>query len=150
MIERRRRDFHLSACGGGLVLRDHGAQHRELDVAQRSLVVLAEVATFRDQALDTNVRFDEERVDPGEFVPDLEIAKIALREGTDCSTVGSRMIAASEELPISRRRLDHPRALRVEEVRQDEPLVVVGQLGRGLETQVQACLLYTSPSPRDS
>src|SRR6185503_1861237 len=70
-----------------------------------------------------------------------EIARIALREGTDCSTVGSRVIAASEELPICRRRLDHPRALRVEDVSQDEQLVVVGQLGRGLETQVQAAIL---------
>ena len=48
----------------------------ELDLAQDLLVGFGEAAALGDQGLDPGVAVQVERIDPGELVPDLQVAQI--------------------------------------------------------------------------
>ena len=79
VVERRRRQLDLAARGRVAVLGNDPVQQLELDLAQQLLVVLGEAAALGDQRADPRVAVQVERIDPGELVPDLQVAQIVER-----------------------------------------------------------------------
>ena len=130
VIERRRRDLDLAAGRRRPVFGNDHVQQLELDRAQQPLVVFGEVAALGDQAAHARVLLEIERIEPGELLPDLQVAQIVAGESARRRPhVGrGRQRAASqrEQLRVSRIDVDHALPLRMEEVLEDEGDVRLG------------------------
>src|SRR5205807_1369664 len=78
--KRRGRQLDLTAFGQLSVKRNNFAQDLQVLVEQPILVVLREVTPFLEQCPQAFVALAGKRVDPGKVEPDLQVAKIPLRE----------------------------------------------------------------------
>src|SRR5690606_29707875 len=95
-------------------------ENLELDAPQRLLVALAEVAALLVERAHARVVLPE-RIDPDQLLPDLQVAEIGVAERARVRLGAPRRVTAREQLGISRVRVDHPAARRVEEVGEHEP-----------------------------
>ena len=124
VIERRGRDLNLAAGGSLAILGDDAVQELQLDAGQQRLVLLGEAAPLFHEAADPRVTLEVERIHPGELVPDLQIAQIVDGEPAGRrALVGvgrQRPAAPRQQFGVARIDVDHPLALRVEEVVEDE------------------------------
>jgi hypothetical protein len=141
VIERRRRHFDLASRDSVAVLGNHPVEELQLHFAQLRLVVFAESATFGDQPPDARVAVEIQRIDPGELVPYLQVAQVVAAESGGRRAAigrrGQRPAAARQQLGVSRVDVDHPLALRVEEVFDDELGVVLVEIGGRLQAQLE-------------
>ena len=80
VVERRRRDLDLTAGGRRPVLGDDLVEQLELHLVKQGLVILREAAPLGNEALDPRVAVQIDRIQPGELLPDLQIAQVLLAE----------------------------------------------------------------------
>ena len=141
MVEGRRGDLDLTPGGGLRVLGHDPAEDLEFHLAQNLFVLFREPSALGKQSFDPRVSVHPERIDPGQLVPDLQVAEVALRQRLDRRAVAAGLLAAAQQLGVAGVRLDHPAARRVEEVGEDEPLVLVGQLDGRLQAKRQGTVV---------
>ena len=141
MIERRRRHFDLASRDSVPVLGNHAVEQLELHFAQLHLVVFVEPAPFGDQPPDARIAVEIQGIDPGQLVPHLQVAQIVAVEPCGRRAAigrrGQRPAAARQQFGVTRVDVDHPLALRVEEVFDDELDVVLVEIDGGLQAQFE-------------
>ena len=141
VVERRGRDLDLAAGDGLAILGDHAIQQLELHFAQLLLVVLGEAPILGHQPANAGVAVKIEGIDPGELVPDLQIAQVVAAEtaggGAAVCGRGQRAAAPRQELGVARIDVDHPLPLRVKETLEDEVDIVLVELGGRFHAQLQ-------------
>ena len=103
------------------------------------LVVFRESALLAEQHADARIVVVVGLVDPDELVPDLQVADVLNGElsGLRACARSARFAAPLQQLAIARIRIDHARPLRVEEVLDTEPALVVSQICRRLQPQLE-------------
>ena len=148
VVERRGRQLHLAALLRRAVGRNHAPEDLELDRPEDELVVFAEVASLGDQRPHARVVVEVGLVDPGQLVPDLQVAQVVVRERLHAMVEGRAsspavlpsLSAQPQQFGVPRVRLDHPRARRVEEVGHHGRAVRLGQARRRLQAQLQVAI----------
>ncbi len=80
MIERRRRHLDLPPGDAVAVFRNHAIQQLELDLAQPQLVVFGELPILGDQGLDARIGGQVDGIEPGQLLPDLQVAQVVDRK----------------------------------------------------------------------
>ncbi len=138
VIERRRRQLHLTAGGGVAIFGNDPPHDLDLHFAQLQLVVFGERALFLNQPAHARIAVEVERVDPCELVPDLQIEKVLVR-------ISPAGVALPQELEIPWIGLDHPSARRMEKLGEDDLALVLCQLAGGLQAQLEmpvACAFF--------
>src|SRR6266478_2984995 len=77
MKVRSGRQLNLPAVGKLLVQRQHFTQNSQVLVEHMVLVRFTEVPAFIAQAAQLGVAFKDQRMNPGEVEPDLQVAEVA-------------------------------------------------------------------------
>ena len=108
MEERRRRQFDLSTLREFTVQRDHPLEQSHLLVEQESFFHLGEVAPLVSQLAQFGILLEDERMNPREIVPDLQVANVLRREPRG-RLLGRVMPALLLQFLIARVRMNHPR-----------------------------------------
>ena len=130
VVERRRGHLDLAADDTVAVFRNHSVQQLEFDGPKQLFVVLGKPAVLGHQPANPRIPVQIKRVHPGQLVPHLQVAEIVDGERQSASPLVEQFLVPGIDL-------DHPLALRMEEVLEDEDDVRLGEIGSGCEAQIE-------------